>query len=589
MNIFLQQLVPPTLEYVTCDRQFQVTGWSQGSMTLLYGPDNSQGCELGQDIRDILPELVGLEDTIAQLFLGEQMAFELTGIQRPELFLDLFMVCESQTNPENLLLLMRNSSDRMHLEQRISQVAKECSLAVQELSVAQTYLKKVVTSMSDALLVTDDQGAIQQVNQATIDILGYDEAELLKQPIQQLFTDSVGTVTSFPNVLLGEDIEQECQTSAGQIRTLSFSCSSFTHPTTGRREYVCIARDVSLRKQAEEQVQAQIRANQLLNQFTRHLQQASKSEELLEIAVEFICQWLMCDRTIIVQYEPEVGATIAAALVVRPDLPTLPTLVTVPADCPSIVDYLEQQFTLADVVSHITIPLLLNRDQFWGVLLLHHCTQDHIWSQQEVHILEQIAGQIAIALGKAQLYEQLQAANTQLREIAHIDGLTQLANRRSFDQKLIIAWESAYRLQQPLSVILGDVDFFKHYNDYYGHPEGDNCLKAIGQILKSLCQDRPFSAARYGGEEFVLLLPDVDRDELIELATSLHQALHQRALPHPKSAIGDWVTMSLGGVTLNPTQYSWQALDLVSFADQALYQAKQEGRNCSRFWSPPDT
>ncbi|NEO82954.1 MAG: diguanylate cyclase [Spirulina sp. SIO3F2] len=591
MTVQFQDLLPPCLEFITCDRQLQITGWSPGVLPFITTPLAPDTLEATQDIRDWLPELVGLEDTIEQLFRGEKASFELSGIQHQDDYLDLLIVCESEgnitTSSKHILILIRNASDRMAVEQHLGQIAKEYSLKFQELSLAQNYLKQIVSSMSDALLVTDHHGRIQQINPATTEILGYTESELLHKPIQTLFTKLPQSNTlpnKFPNFLLGQDIEQYCQSKDDQILSLSFSCSSFQQSIDQTMQYVCIGRDISLRKQMERYLEDQVRSSRLVSNLTQHLQKSLTQSDLLQTTTQLLYQWLVCDRVLIAHYNPDgsgaIVASTASELFIRPNHQIIPA----PENSEQSVEYLQTALSTVDIKSQLAIPLF-EEQHLWGLLIIHYCEREHNWKRQEIHLLEQVAGQVGMALERCELYQQLQQANAELRRLAHIDGLTQLGNRRAFDQQLQTEWEQAQQTDQSLSLILCDVDFFKAYNDYYGHPQGDYCLQLLGQILISICHNTVFFPARYGGEEFVLLMPNTNQTQASRIAQTIHQALASQALKHERSTLEPWVTISIGGITFQPTVHTWQAQDLVSRADQALYDAKKQGRNCSRFWT----
>ena len=171
----------------------------------------------------------------------------------------------------------------------------------------------------------------------------------------------------------------------------------------------------------------------------------------------------------------------------------------------------------------------------------------------------------------------LEAANKKLEDLSNTDGLTGIANRRSFDRALAHEWDRARRSGSPLALIMLDVDLFKPYNDHYGHVSGDACLQALAGVLAASGRRAGEMVARYGGEEFVILLPESEEKNALEVAQRVQQAIWALALPHEKSAPGI-VTASFGVASMMPSgQYSPD--DLVRSADSALYQAKQGGRN----------
>lgn len=169
-----------------------------------------------------------------------------------------------------------------------------------------------------------------------------------------------------------------------------------------------------------------------------------------------------------------------------------------------------------------------------------------------------------------------------LEQLASLDGLTGIPNRRQFDATLLKEWHRCQRNQQPLSLIVADVDFFKKYNDALGHAAGDRVLQEVAATLRQAARRPGDLVARYGGEEFVLLLPETNATGAQALAEGLQQLLHSKAFAHPNSSLGPWLTMSMGGNTTVP---STTALDpeFFALADAALYRAKHQGRNQVRW------
>lgn len=172
---------------------------------------------------------------------------------------------------------------------------------------------------------------------------------------------------------------------------------------------------------------------------------------------------------------------------------------------------------------------------------------------------------------------QLEEANSMLERISNHDGLTAIPNRRSFEHFYELEWRRACRERKWISVVMIDVDYFKSYNDHYGHLAGDQCLKRIAQALQVL--NRPGDmVARYGGEEFVAVLAGTDEREAAHMAELMRSRVTELQLPHEHSSIASHVTISLGLASEIPEAGS-NALNLILKADQALYLAKSRGRN----------
>lgn len=180
----------------------------------------------------------------------------------------------------------------------------------------------------------------------------------------------------------------------------------------------------------------------------------------------------------------------------------------------------------------------------------------------------------------AERTEALQQANQKLLQLATSDELTQIANRRHFDECLKKEWNRHLREQNFLALILIDIDYFKFYNDSYGHQCGDECLFQVAQAIDRFPKRAADLVARYGGEEFVVILPNTPPEGALKCAELLRTAVLSLAIPHPKSAVSPYVTLSLGVAALIPTSGNKPAI-LIAQADEALYQAKKLGRNQS--------
>jgi diguanylate cyclase (GGDEF)-like protein len=170
----------------------------------------------------------------------------------------------------------------------------------------------------------------------------------------------------------------------------------------------------------------------------------------------------------------------------------------------------------------------------------------------------------------------LQAYQTVERQ-AVVDTLTGLSNRRRFDESLAAEWARGMRDRSPISLLMVDADHFKLYNDSYGHPRGDTCLRQIAETAQQVVSRACDIVARYGGEEFAILLPGTGNEGAMKVAKDVCSALRERGIPHGASAHGI-VTVSIGCATMTP-QFNESAATLIDVADQALYSAKQGGRD----------
>lgn len=172
---------------------------------------------------------------------------------------------------------------------------------------------------------------------------------------------------------------------------------------------------------------------------------------------------------------------------------------------------------------------------------------------------------------------ELQRRNDELNKLSFSDGLTGIANRRLFDDSIASAWEEALSQQRSIALYMIDIDYFKRYNDTYGHQAGDDCLRAVGQLLSQKARRTSDLAARYGGEEFVILMREVNPQNVYTFAQTLQQAVEAMQIKHETSPFG-YITISLGMACVVPNPHQTASF-LIEMADTALYRAKHSGRN----------
>lgn len=222
------------------------------------------------------------------------------------------------------------------------------------------------------------------------------------------------------------------------------------------------------------------------------------------------------------------------------------------------IDYLTKPLIAAELLARVKTHLRLQA-------VSQQLRQENQWLRQTNQALQT-------------QQQSTEATNLRLQKMIHIDGLTQVANRRCFDDCMEQEWQRLQRYHHPLSLILLDIDYFKAYNDHYGHPEGDRCLRDVAQTLQQLLKRPGDLIARYGGEEFAIVLPHIDTAGALATGKRILEAIRTLAMPHAASPISPWVTASLGISTAIPIQGLSQTR-LIKAADQALYQAKNQGRN----------
>lgn len=362
-----------------------------------------------------------------------------------------------------------------------------------------------------------------------------------------------------------------------------------------------LVEDIGERKQVEAVLRQQVERESVISAITNRIRRSLNLQEILNTTVTEVRHILNADRALIFRlYPDDTGSIIAESVLPAYPLPEEMYLANecFPPECyeyyrqgkPRIILNVEtdQWACLGEfmqkmgVKSKIVAPITQHDEEgnigVWGLLIIHACAVSRDWQDTEADLLKKISNQLAIAIQQAELCHKLQGANQELNRLASIDGLTQIANRRHFGTSLAQEWQRLQRERSPLSLILCDIDYFKPYNDRYGHLAGDRCLQQVAQALH-LALKRPADlVARYGGEEFVAILPNTDCAGAIHIAEQIQNAIAALNLPHCCSQVSDRITVSLGIASQIPTP-NLSSDDLIAAADLALYQAKSQGRN----------
>lgn len=347
----------------------------------------------------------------------------------------------------------------------------------------------------------------------------------------------------------------------------------------------------------KQHVQHQSESERIVAAVTQRIRQSLELNEILQATANEVRQLFDTDRVVIYRFEPDWSGLVAVESLAEgcPSILGLHILDTCFQSTQAAyyregnsraiedvetaglsachVELLRELKVRADLI----VPIL-QQEQLWGLLIAHQCRSSRRWQQSEINLFNQLASQAAIAIQQSELYHQLQRANQELQRLAASDGLTQVANRRCFDDTLNAEWQRLGREQLPLSLILCDVDYFKRYNDTQGHLAGDDVLRQVASAIAQTVKRSTDLVARYGGEEFAVILPNTDARGAIAVAETIQAHIRALRLPHPNSQISEFVTLSLGVATTIPHDQASSAI-LIAAADQKLYQAKAEGRN----------
>ncbi len=357
----------------------------------------------------------------------------------------------------------------------------------------------------------------------------------------------------------------------------------------------------------------EVKNKQLLFEISDRIRQSLDLDLIFQTATQEILKVLECNRVVLACLSNE-NISIEAQSIASSKVTKLPKKIAVEYFCPNRQEYQNYRkgkiLTVENIdnldsdiqvlqaqasnCTRLIVPILLEENTvkankfypLWGWLITDRsCSRK--WKPEEIELCRNITAQLAIAIKQGLVYQQLQITNQQLQkshkrlqQLALLDPLTQVFNRRYFDQQLNLEWRRLKRNEpSPLSLIMCDVDCFKIYNDTYGHQQGDKCLQQIACAVINAIKRPADLLARYGGEEFVIVLPHTPQAGAIKVAESIRVAVKNLNIPHVNSTVDSVVTISLGIASAIPNAQNSPAL-LVEAADQALYLAKNRGRDC---------
>jgi diguanylate cyclase (GGDEF)-like protein/PAS domain S-box-containing protein len=349
--------------------------------------------------------------------------------------------------------------------------------------------------------------------------------------------------------------------------------------------------DITSLKKTEQKLIQRAASDRLLTQITQKIHAFLELEQILQITVDEVKQFLRAEKIQINRVEETGKLTllVESRLVDSPLSCDISEPKQVPAELfrhhlPQLSsgktisqDFVESVSHLPGVCSTLLIPIM-GEATLWGLICIENCSLARRWNIEEIDLLERVALELSVGIKQAQLYQQLEEANRELQQLSVMDGLTRISNRRKFDQYIATEWIRLSREQGPLSLILCDIDHFKLYNDTYGHPAGDRCLIEVAQAISKVIKRPTDLVARYGGEEFVLVLPQTPLAGAIHLAQQIRLQVQALKIPHLSSSVDLYVTISLGVSCCIPHP-SFDFEVLIAAADQGLYQAKERGRN----------
>ena len=485
---------------------------------------------------------------------------------------------------------------------RLSQENLELS---SQLSTTKDLFQTIVDSTSTLVWMTDARGNFTFLNQAWLSFSGQTLATGLQKNWQErIHPEDIAKCHEVYQSSLrkcqGFQIEYRLRRFDNIYRTI---LNTAVHRFNSKGEFaglLCSCLDITQRKKAEVKMIQQAQTERILSKITQDIHSSLELNIILQTAAEQVNQFLLADKTFITQVidDKELVLLFESGAVnsfnslsceaykseeliqeLRNNFEQLSQGAIIARD--DTDKYIVIDNSCADFTTK-SYPLLLipiiSHSKLWGLLCIEQQLRSKHWKLNEIELLQRVAIQLGIAIKQAQLYKQLEEANQELERLSVVDGLTKIANRRKFDQYIATEWRRLTREQSPLSLILGDIDHFKLYNDTYGHQAGDRCLNRVAQAISKVIKRPADLVARYGGEEFVLVLPNTDIKGAKHLAQQVRLQIEALKIPHINSTLDLYVTVSLGVSCCIPnSNLSFDVL--VAAADRGLYQAKEMGRN----------
>jgi diguanylate cyclase (GGDEF)-like protein/PAS domain S-box-containing protein len=484
---------------------------------------------------------------------------------------------------------------------------------------AEACLQALANSLPAIVWATDLDGTIAFVIGSGLDALGFKWEELVGQSIFALYKAHAGNVENIKRGLSGEQ----------RSWTSTFHNVIYNHRVIPVRDrngnaigLTGVSLDITERERVETALRQQAKRERLVAAIAQRIRASLQLNDILNTTVAELRQFLQIDRMVIYRFSQEERGIVVAESAdpeYSTKLASNPDNLSVDVRClgesieaysrgefhvihdvevASLSDETRQFLKQSHVKSRLAVPILVEDEEEgsgsspnncvrpWGLLVADRCDQLHHWHPQEINLLASLSTQVAIAIRQAQLYarleeskHQLEESNKELLRLASVDWLTQTANRLRFDEYINQEWRQMAREGAQLALIMADIDYFKDYNDTYGHPEGDRCLQKVARAISQTVKRPRDLVTRYGGEEFAIVLPMTDIEGANYLAEQIRTNVKALHIIHEESLIDQYVTISLGVASMIPIVGSTPSV-LIAAADYALYEAKGRGRNC---------
>ena len=502
----------------------------------------------------------------------------------------------SEVSPARLERTIFFALERSKQRQELRSIRQENMALNSQLVATRDLFRTIVDNTSTLVWTCDQRGKNTFLNQAWSRVLGQDAETKL---------DSNWMLNIHPQDFAACEEKFHQALANGTGFTISYRLKSFDQKYRWISNYavpqftlsgefkglVGYCFDITAHKNTEQKLIQRAASDRLIAQITQKIHASLDLEQILQTTVDEAKQFLMVEKIQINLVEELDNLT----LLVESRLQDSPLScdISEPKQVPETLfqrnlaklsagqivtqDFSESPSNLSNPCSTLLIPIICET-KLWGLICMENCSIARQWSVEEINFLERIAMELSVAIKQAKLYQQLEKANRELQKLSVIDSLTQIANRRKFDQYIAAEWIRLSREKSPLSLILCDIDYFKLYNDTYGHQAGDLCLKEVAQAISKVIKRPSDLLARYGGEEFVIILPKTPLEGARYLAQQIRLQVQSLKIPHFNSAVDLYVTISLGVSCCTPhPDFDFEVL--IAAADQGLYQAKERGRN----------
>lgn len=462
---------------------------------------------------------------------------------------------------------------------------------IEELRISRTRLHAIFdnAAVGIALLDTYDAGRFQKVNHRLVELLGFSSKELCQLTLSTIILpdDQIAWHTHWQQFVRDDqvDLHMEARLVCQDDRVVWVDLTMRAlYDSRGDIEAaIAVFNDITERKLAAQSLQRRLVQLEALRQTMNEITAELELDPLLNAFLERALSLIGADSGQIAMYEPECGELVILACMnmqaglagTRQSLDEHTSYVLhtrqprVIVNNPIWNDRLPLSYAQSGTQTLLLVPLLAG-DHTLGLISIGDTHPERVFDETDVEVMTLFAQQATIAIQNARLFSEVQ-------RLAITDPLTGLHNRRSFFNLAHAAYEQATRYHHALSFLLLDIDYFKLVNDTFGHRVGDQVLQAVAQRCVATLRSVDI-VARYGGEEIVIMLPDTDQANVYHIATRLHQALAGAPIQTEYGEVS--ITVSIGGVSYDHHLDLAVTLEqLIDQADQALYQAKQAGRN----------